>query len=228
MSVILMDEVLDLKQIFIDTMKTGLVTYKIAEQFPDEKAVKVIGIHPFAYLYEDKTANVLPSIAISTTGRAPDEQTLGYEDGETELTEADVAGDLARSRITPLSELQLLKAFINGEGGTIQAPTRIYQIDTVVTFEVWTENMDSKDKLFNIVYGTLFRSLIDLAKKEVENITLAGDEDSAFNYDFGRVLYGARININTNRPFKQYEIDTGVEIITEIEPKLEAQTLGGS
>ncbi len=226
-----MDEVLDLKQIFIDTMKTGLVTYKIAEQFPKEKDVKVIGIHPFAYLYESKTANVLPSIAISTTGRAPDEQTLGYEDGETELTEADVdvqialAGDLARSRITPLSELQALKAFINGEGGTIQAPTRIYQIDTVVTFEVWTENMDAKDKLFNIVYGTLFRSLIDLARKEVENITLAGDEDSAFNYDFGRVLYGARININTNRPFKQYEVDTGVEIITEIEPKLEADTL---
>jgi len=226
MSVIKMDTVLDLKRIFKNFIKSKLPEFKIEEQFPDHKDVKVLGIHPFAYLHENKNAAVIPSIAISVSGRAPDEQTLSYESGETELTEAevqsqiDLSGDDARSRITPLSDLQALKTFINGEGGTIDAPTTVYQVDSVVTFEIWSNTEDSKYKLFNVVYAIIFGNLKELARLEIDKITLAGDDDDLYNYDFGKILYGAKIIINTNRPFTHYEVDTGIPLISQIDPTL--------
>jgi hypothetical protein len=197
----------------------GLIRFK--EQYPNHKNLGVSNDHPFERLLAsgEPDFTILPSITIVS---ANDGEVQGMSKGWkiTSLEKADIIGMKPEEWI--LSETALVEL-----NTAFQTKDQIHGLmhSTMwrdsVSFEIWTENIQVKNDIFSLVLAYLSGpQIIGLHQKHdivIHSNTIRGQRSGYYNIDFGKTLYGGRIEVSVDYPIMQAVYDTDISSLAEIQ-----------
>lgn len=183
-------------------------------------SINVSNDHPFERLLDGSEDNTLfPAITIvsNTDGEIPN-ASKGWETAELDDGDLDGFDNLSwHVSDDALSDLR----------GALAEHKKVYGLShsTVwrdsVSCEIWTENMQIKNDIYSLLLGYFTGPTIMEFKQAtgvvIPTNTVKGQRSGYYNYDFGRVLYGARISLEADYPILQAVYDTTIEDLAEIQ-----------
>lgn len=209
-----------------DLLRVAVKTYfqdlRWHEMYPHHPGINISTDHPFERLLDVSNGNdntLFPAITIVSSsdseipGASKNWEPTTLEDGD--IDEFDNLPWYVSD--TALADLQT----------ALTEKTQIFGLKHATTwrdsvsFEIWTENMQVKNDLYNLLMGFLSGPKI-MEFKQAHGITIhsnsiQGQRSGYYNYDFGRVLYGGRIAFQADYPILQAVYDTEIESLAEIE-----------
>lgn len=190
------------------------------EMYPNHPNINLSNDHPFEELLGGTTStpNLFPSITVaSSSDNESNNMAKGW--AAVKLDEGD------------FDDEDNLSWYVS-DGSLANLKTALYQKKTIyglqhqtvwrdaVSFEIWTENMQVKNDLYNLLLGFLSGPKILQLKQDqqitVFSNTISGQRSGYYNFDFGRVLYGGRISFSAEYPVLQAVYDTEIGTVTDI------------
>ena len=181
--------------------------------------LNITDTHPFVRLISDTNGNlrgVLPSISMSLINDASANRLLNRGKDIVEITQ-ELVDELKAQKysINPQSTYQQIETLLQSQKLYAVQVNRLYH--QTLIFEIWVDNQIVKNVLYDALkdffdyYGHIF------AANGMMNIDISGKMDGDYNFDFGRALYGASINMIYDIANITYQIDETVKEITGID-----------
>ena len=194
--------------------------------------------HPFAHLFMEtglKAADHFPVIVVSTyeDDKPPEMDGLppymqGTELDAVGITESDIdtimninGKDGKPIPGIPLpanpESISILKNILETKEHVFGYSVRTYRKDSI-SIEIWAENAQIKNQIYEdlrlFVLGNLRHILTDKYEGydlKIDSESINGQRSSAYNIDFGVVLFGANIRFEANYAVEQVLINTELE-----------------
>jgi hypothetical protein len=210
------------EDILVDAFRVYLRELRYSEMFPNHANINVSNDHPFERLIggEGSAPDLFPAVTIvaSNDGEVPGmgknwtTQTLYPQD-----IPADFDGELFYIVDSALNDLRTVLA----AKGSVHGVAHSSMWRDSASFELWAENLQVKNELYNLVVGFLTGPKM-LELKQAHDITVhsnsvQGQRSGYYNFDFGRTLYGGRVSFTVDYPVLQSVYDTDFGSIAEIE-----------
>lgn len=229
MSIYIINIAPDVEKIMMDSLRSHLydeVHFK--DIYPNFGNIRVSSVHPFSILLEQQIigtgkvpTNLFPSVTLieNISNRNPELPHLS-ERKDVEITDAEVADITANRDKYIISDADLaILVTATSEGGTVWADGIESYIRGSFIAEIWSENMEVKNRLFDLVRNFLM-GIWKYAILESENLRISdsiqGERSGLYNYDFGKVLYGSTMSFEVDYAVMQYKLDTDVDALTGI------------
>lgn len=190
------------------------------EMYPNHPSINLSNDHPFEELLggTGNAPNLFPSITVSSSN---DNEATNMPKGWSvvQLDEGDLDGMDGLSWYVSEGSLAYLKTALHQKKTVYGLQHQTVWHDSV-SFEIWTENMQVKNDLYNLLLGFLSGPKILQLKQErgitVFSASIQGQRSGYYNFDFGRVLYGGRISFTAEYPVLQAVYDTEIGTVTDI------------
>lgn len=222
--------VADVEEVFLNSLRIHLVSeVHFKDIFPNFGNVRVSGVHPFALLLEQQLSgsskipvNLFPSVTLieNTDGKNPALMTTMQYQDSIKVTAAEVQ-DIVDNREkyiisnTDLTALQGLTA----DSGSIWATGMVSYMRGNFVAEIWSENLKVKSRLYDIVrnfiLGVWKRTLNETYDIKLSD-DVKGEKSGIYNYDFGKILYGAILRFDADYSAIQYIADTTISALAGI------------
>jgi hypothetical protein len=180
--------------------------------------------HPFARLLVDGTVSkksLFPAIVVATEGDEKPGQleNLAEVDGVT-LEPEDIELLAGRYSMMTPQKLEAIGEAMEANGGKLYGVTKTIRRQDRVSIEIWSENIQLKNELYELVRLVVSGWMIEYFQKLYEEYALAvfdhtvrGQRSNNYNVDFGTELAGARIAFDADYAIEQTVIDT--ELVDE-------------
>lgn len=209
------------EDLLVAAFRAYLKEIRFAEQYPHHKNIGVSNDHPFERLLsgEGDAPDIFPSVTIVSSN---DSETPGMAKGwaASELRPEDMQEFAAQGWYVADSAKNDLIAALAQKGSIFGLSHSTLWRDSAA-FEIWTENIQVKNDIYNLVLGFLTGpKVIELHNEHglvIHSNSLQGQRSGYYNYDFGRALYGGRIGLSVDYPVLQAVYDTEIGSIREIE-----------
>lgn len=211
------NEYASIKNELMETIETGLkYKFRFPLKYPKFKAVNIMGEHPFATLdfalkKGDTPPDLFPAIAISVQSSYGDSPTLGFDWAQGDFTR-EMLEDY-RSRKNQLADKSVFSEIETSLNSNQQL--YIYSIkqryNQVVTLDIWADNKDVKDALYDTTYALLMSAMEYLVGLGLNNITLEGKKDGFYNDDYVSKLLGSQIYLTLNNTMEIFDVVDGNE-----------------
>lgn len=189
--------------------------------------VRVSAVHPFAVLLEQQIlgstskVSLFPSVTLIENVNAKNPSVPHLAQYQNVVVAAAEVADITNNRekyIISDTDLAALDAATQGEN-YINAIGTVTHIRGNFIAEIWSENLKVKNRLFDVVRNFLL-GVYRYTLVENHDVKLSedvqGEKSGIYNYDFGKVLYGAVLKFDADYVIIQYEADTGLSDITGI------------
>lgn len=187
--------------------------------FANYPAITISNDHPFERLLNgDENNTLFPTITVvsNTDGEIP----TASKNWETQILETSDLVDLDNlSWYVSDDALAELKA-------VLATQEKVYGLSHSTTWrdsvscEIWAENMQVKNDIYSLIMGFLTGPSIMEWKQAssivVSSATIRGQRSGYYNYDFGRVLYGARVSFEADYPIIQAVYDTEIRTLDDL------------
>lgn len=214
--------VADIEEIFLNSLRTHLVSeVHFKDIFSNFGNVRVSGVHPFAILMEQQLSgsgkvpvNLFPSVTLieNTDGKNPALMTAMQYHDNVKIAAAEVA-DIVANRdkyIISNTDLTALQG-LTGGSAYVWATGMVSYIRGSFVAELWSENLKVKSRLYDIVrnfiLGVWKRTLNETYDIKLSD-DIKGEKSGIYNYDFGKILYGAILRFDADYTAIQYIADT--------------------
>lgn len=223
--IIVLSKALLIEDVLIDELKRYLADLRFGELYPVVGSVRVSNEHPFALLLNQKSngtafdGQLFPSITIVS---GSDEKTPQLAEIREWRQSTLVAADVSQLRgagfqvsdgaLAWLTSYFATNAALYGAMGS--GPRRDH-----LTIEIWSENIQLKNELYNLV--ELFLSgprRVEVAKKygiEIFDDTIRGQRSGNYNLDFGQILYGGQVSFDADYWIGQTILDSDLQTLND-------------
>jgi len=226
-----------LEQAVCDLVDEYLGAIKLNKTFANFQT-RVTLQHPFAYLFTDegaKAADHFPAVVIATydDGKPPEmdglpPQTQGSELDAVGITEGDIDAILncgvrngkplpGVSIAANPESIKALREILKTRDRVFGYSVRTYRQDSIAV-DIWAENAQVKNQIYEdlrlFILGNLRAVLMDRYGDydlKIDDESVKGQRSSAYNIDFGVVLFGANIRFEANYAVEQLLINTELE-----------------
>jgi hypothetical protein len=199
--------------------KEYIKTIKFAEQYPNHAGLTISNDHPFeALLNGDGSANIFPCVTIvsTTDGEVPN-MAKGWADTRLERGDLDAINP-AEWYMADSSRDDLVEALV--AKGAVYGVRHSTMWRDSTSFEVWSENLQVKNDLYNLILGYLTGPhVIRLHQNHsfvIQSDQIRGQRSGYYNFDFGRTLYGCKIDLRVDYPIIQAVYDTDITTLGEL------------
>jgi hypothetical protein len=205
---------------------------RVAEIWPNFGNVRISGEHPFASLYDQEVngktvpIGLFPAITVicGTDQKYPPNE-LPYILSDVVIGDAEVA-DMAQPEAERRERYIVSEATIKAlqqlrhDGVTIRATGTTAHRRLNFTLEIWAEQTNIRDRLFDLSL-TFLTGPRRLQLKEdydivVADDTVTGERSASYNFDFGKILYGGVMNCAIDYSIGTYIVDTDILLGTEV------------
>jgi hypothetical protein len=209
------------EDVLVAAFRSYLKELRYGELFPNHKNINVSNDHPFERLLDNEgsTPDIFPSITIVSSS---DAESGGMAKGwkVTTLEDGDIDSfDGLGWYVSDTAKTDLTAAL--AEKGSVHGLMHNTVWRDSTSFEIWTENLQVKNDLYNLVMafltGPKMLELHNASDLTITSNSIQGQRSGYYNYDFGRVLYGGRISLSVDYPVMQAVYDTSVSSLAEIE-----------
>ena len=210
------------EDILVKAIRDYLRAMRFGEMYPHHANVNVSNDHPFERLLDTEGAapDLFPAITVvaSSDGEAPG---MGKNWTTETLLPADVPADFdAAGWFLADSAAADLRTALATFGQVFGLSHSTTWRDSV-SIEIWTENLQVKNDLYTLIHGFLVGPhALDLKRDQGLTIfsgQVQGQRSGYYNFDFGRVLYGARISFQADYSVIQSVYDSDIRTIADIE-----------
>lgn len=209
------------EDILVESLRTYLREMRFGELFPHHKGLGVSNDHPFERLLsgEAEAPDIFPSVTIVSSS---DGETPGMAKGwrSTELSAPDLTGFDPLEWYVSESAKADLDAVLAVKGAIYGLQHSTSWRDSV-SIELWSENIQVKNDIYNLVLGFLSGpAVLELHNSHglvIHSNSIQGQRSGYYNYDFGRTLYGGRVSLQVDYPIVQAVYDSEIPTITQIE-----------
>jgi len=223
-----------LEQAICDLLDEYIKTIKLEKTFANFQPHVTLQ-HPFSQVFLDdsaKAADHFPAIVVSTydDGKPPEmdglpPQTQGSAVDAVGITKDDIDTILAArgDEKNPVpgvpiaaspEAIETLRNILKSQKQVFGYSIRTYRQDSI-SIEIWAENAQVKNQIYEdvrlFVLGNLRNVLTDKYESydlKIDDESINGQRSSAYNIDFGVVLFGACIRFEVNYAVEQILINT--------------------
>ncbi|MGP1440218.1 MAG: hypothetical protein ACTTJ3_05705 [Treponema sp.] len=206
-----------------------------ASEYYKNYSINITNEHPFSLMLPDFVYNrsLFPSIVISTVNdNKPSELNMLSETRELILVKEDLE-ELEKHGYMVCDEVIKELEEVFKTQNEIIGVTKIIRRQEKIAIEIWSENIQLKNELYELIRLFIAGSMRDAMAKYRDNNnlvifdhTLEGDRSGNYNYDFGVTLVGARITFNADYFIEQSVVDTELKnknIIWEVKNYVKRQ-----
>lgn len=205
-----------LEQIVKDALIEYFQALKASEYYKNY-SINITNEHPFSLMLPDFAYNrsLFPSIVISTVNdNKPSELNMLSETRELILVKEDLE-ELEKHGYMVCDEVIKELEEVFRTQNEIIGVTKIIRRQEKIAIEIWSENIQLKNELYELIRLFIAGNMRDAMAKYRDNNnlvifdhTLEGDRSGNYNYDFGVTLVGARITFNADYFIEQSVVDT--------------------
>lgn len=205
-----------LEQIVKDALIEYFQALKASEYYKNY-SINITNEHPFSLMLPDFAYNrsLFPSIVISTINdNKPSELNMLSETRELILVKEDLE-ELEKHGYMVCDEVIKELEEVFKTQTEIMGVTKIIRRQEKIAIEIWSENIQLKNELYELIRLFIAGNMCDAMAKYRDNNnlvifdhTLEGDRSGNYNYDFGVTLVGARITFNADYFIEQSVVDT--------------------
>ena len=191
-----------------------------ASEYYKNYSINITNEHPFSLMLPDFAYNrsLFPSIVISTVNdNKPSELNMLSETRELILVKEDLEELEKHGYMVCDKVIEELEEAFKAQNEIIGV-TKIIRRQEKIAIEIWSENIQLKNELYEFVRLFIAGSMRDAMAKYRDNNnlvifdhTLEGDRSGNYNYDFGVTLVGARITFNADYFIEQSVVDTALK-----------------
>jgi len=223
--IVIMNKGALIEDVLIEELKKYLADVRFDELYPVIGSVRVSNEHPFAQLLNQKSngtiydGQLFPSITVvSGSDEKVPQLAEVHEWKSCTLVSADVDQIVGAGYQISTGALAWLKTYFSSHsalyGVTGFGPRR-----DRVTVEIWSENIQLKNELYNLV--ELFfcgPKRVELSKKQgitVFDDTIRGQRSGNYNLDFGQILYGGQVSFEADYWIEQTILDSDLQELNE-------------
>ena len=223
-----------LEQIVKDALIEYFQALKASEYYKNY-SINITNEHPFSLMLPDFTYNrsLFPSIVISTVNdNKPSELNILSETRELILLKEDLPELEKHGYMVCDAVIKELEEVFKTQDEIIGV-TKIIRRQEKIAIEIWSENIQLKNELYELIRLFIAGNMRDVMAKYRDNNnlvifdhTLEGDRSGNYNYDFGVILVGARITFNADYFIEQSAVDTELKnknIIWEVKNYVKRQ-----
>ena len=206
-----------------------------ASEYYKNYSINITNEHPFSLMLPDFAYNgsLFPSIVISTVNdNKPSELNILSETRELILLKEDLP-ELEKQGYMVCDEVIKELEEVFKTQNEIIGVTKIIRRQEKIAIEIWSENIQLKNELYELIRLFIAGNMRDAMTKYRDNNnlvifdqTLEGDRSGNYNYDFGVTLVGARITFNADYFIEQSVVDTELKnknIIWEVKNYVKRQ-----
>jgi len=209
-----------IEDVLISEFKQYLEEIHFSELYPVIGSVRITNEHPFALLLNQQsngvsfTGQLFPCITVVSGSDEKVGPLTEYHDRtDFSLVSSDVSLIKEAGYQISQGSIDWLNAyFVDHE--TIYGQTAVGQRRDHITVEIWSENIQLKNELYNIVEMFLCGPKRDLLSTKhsitVTDDTVRGQRSGNYNLDFGQLLYGGQISFEADYLIEQSVLDTDI------------------
>jgi hypothetical protein len=198
--------------------------------YPNFPAVRISEITPFAFLVDQKMngtevhqVNLFPSVTLAHTNeRKPeggDFPVLTENFKFTSAEMADIVANPKRYEIKPAA-VSALAAATSAPGSYVWGKATATHRRFTLALDLWDAVHELKNVLYDIVMAWLTsdirNTLDDTYNVKLWENQITGNKTGIYNYDFGRILYGAALTIPVDYPVQTIVVDTETLEVSEV------------
>ena len=205
-----------LEQAVKDALIEYFQTLKASEYYKNY-SLNITNEHPFSLMLPDFTYNrsLFPSIVVSTVSdNKPSELNILSETQELILVKEDLPELEKNGYVVCDAVIKELEEIFKTQNEIIGI-TKIIRRQEKIAIEIWSENIQLKNELYEQVRLFIAGNMRDVMSKYRNNNNLAifdstveGDRSGNYNYDFGVTLVGARLTFSADYFIEQSVVDT--------------------
>lgn len=212
------------EDVLCTAFKAYLGDVRWGEYQPNFRNVNVSNDHPFEELVgninnTEPRPNLFPSVTIlsSNDGEVPG---MGKGWRPVFLEKTDLVGMNPLLWYTSQSVLTDLTEIFKTQNQVFGLQHHTMWRDSV-SIELWTENIQVKNELYNLAMAFLQGPKMLQLKIDhditIHSNSIQGQRSGYYNFDFGRVLYGGRLAFTADYKVLQAVYDSDIESLAEIE-----------
>lgn len=207
------------EDILVKEFKEYLSNIRFREQYPNHKGITVSNDHPFEVLLNGNgSANIFPYITIvSSSDGEPPGMAKGWSEAQLDQGDLDSVNPL--EWYMAQTSLDELRSQVSSKGAVYGLQNSSVWRDST-SFEIWSENIQVKNDLYNMILGYLNGPhVIGLHQKYgfvIQSDTIKGQRSGYYNMDFGRTLYGCKIDLQVDYPIVQAVYDTEIATLADL------------
>ena len=207
--------------------------------YPHFGTIRVSGVHPFAFLIDKEINNttvpvgLFPCITLinDTDSKTPEIQVMtplkNVVITSTEIT--DIIDNRSKYSVSD-EDLEQLKNLTNDSAELNAEGAETYRTANIVV-EIWSENPKVKNKIYDLMTGFLLGKNRFTIKDEYSIVinegSISGEKSGNYNFDFGKIIYGAIMRFTADFMIQNYTIDTDLGNLATINHSAEQIHEGG-
>lgn len=217
--IFIMTKIPTVENILVTEIKQYLKTIRFSEQYPHHKGITVSNDHPFeALLSGDSSGNLFPYVTIVSSN---DGETPGMPKSwqAAELVKEDISAIDPYEWYMSESEKTDMLSYFDARDKLFGVQHSTSWRDST-SFEIWSENMQVKNDLYNLIIGYLTGPhVVGLHQTHgfvIHSDSIRGQRSGYYNMDFGRTLYGCKIDLQVDYPIVQAVYDGEISTFGEL------------
>lgn len=211
----------DIEEIIIEEVKKYFndeVRFKGV--YPNFGNIRISGTHPFAFLIDQQIndttipTGLFPNVTIvNDTDQKSPEIPIMTPLKDILIKSAEISDIESNRDKYSISEkdLEELKNLTNNAGELYAQGTETYRMANMV-IEIWSENPKVKNKIYDLMLGFLVGIKRFTIKDEygiiINEGSVSGEKSGNYNFDFGKIIYGAIMRFTADFSVRNYTIDT--------------------
>lgn len=215
------------EKILTKRIRNFLQSVGFSELFPHFKNIRVSTVHPFITLLAqdvlgvEQKVNVFPAVTVVDSSLQEDAEVLGDNYVVKTWNAEDIATlDGYRQAGEVFVSDPGWEKIINGIGGKeyLISITKQYHTSHVIDLNVWSENKEVTDFLFDMMCHFVTQSRIDVHNKDgLDMQRITGRRSGDINLDFGKLLYGSNVSLTASLNYRTTVFDLSVNRIEDID-----------
>jgi len=214
-------------------LRDFLETMGYSNIFPNFDNIRVGTVHPFAILLAQEVlgnsqdVNVFPSITIADSSLEEDADVLGDGYQALTFTPEDIASlggyrDAGEIFVSDDGWTKI-QAKVDEAGYIIGIKKRYHTMHSL-DFNIWADNKAVTSFIFDAVSHFIIQKRIDVHNDHgIDLGRIGGRRSGDINLDFGMLLYGANLRVQSGMDHSAVLFDTSLNSIAEIDVKVYPQ-----
>jgi len=232
--ILIMNKGAIIEDVLIEELKKYLADVRFDELYPVVGSVRVSNEHPFALLLNQQSngsvydGQLFPSITVVSGSDEKVPQLAEVHEWKACTLEPTDVDQIAGAGYQIASgALEWLKTYF-ATNSALYGVTGFGPRRDRMTIEVWSENIQLKNELYNLVELFLCGpKRVELDKAHgitVFEDTIRGQRSGNYNLDFGQILYGGQVSFEADYWVEQTILDSD---LTELNDSVWAEVLHG-